>query len=402
MKQKEHIKENCLNESSCLVNGEVKVDDSDTPAFGANRSLFERESNNKLTSEEELDRIYMELKDRFYKLSCALEKDQPSMTGNYDLSCKTKPTKDELVDALNKWNCAIITAFRGSGKLSEEANLKRNEELKTKMLEMGLLFRPVDGYYLGIDENHTSIKRIPVNEYSFFVTNTNDDGALRMDEAARKDFFTKLFRLAEHYEQDSFLFTFPVANGVAFRVATNSNGRSYFRNDIKYAGRLYTNIENIGAWTGCANDGKIAFMLKGMILKRVYEHELVWIGEGDIFDIEHYNPDSLVIIHDNKHAELNGSCAGYKKDHDNLYEYVFVNEAISEEDIRITVIKMLETLPNNSRTIGFHCSASLDGSYMEGAKVAYDTILKWVEKNWERVSKIVIVDIYGDYCKIQN
>jgi hypothetical protein len=202
--------------------------------------------------------------------------------------------------------------------------------------------------------------------------------------------------LAAHYEQDSFLFTFPGQNRVAFLVATNVDGRSYFRNDIKFAGPLYTNVDNIDAWTECAN-GKIAFMLKGMIQKKVPRTK-VWVGEGDVFDIDHYNPDYIIILHDDKNKDLHDSCER-NKDLGCLHVELF-DSSITKEEIKAKVKSALDTAPRNTQIIGFHCSISIDESYIEGARAAYDAVLEWAENTNNYLRKIVIVDIFGDYCKL--
>ena len=388
-----------------LTNGEVKVIDADAHTFGADLEPYKRKPDFKMTPEEDLDIIYAKLKLRFDKLSRALDNEETEITGNYDLRSTTKPSKEELEDAFFKWNCAILTAFRSSGELSKKDNLernkKRNEELKAKMCDQGLLFRPVDGYYVENVDGETGTRRVPVNEFSFFVTNTNIDGDMRTDDEKKKNFFKRIYRLAEHYEQDSFLFTFPGANRVAFLVATNNGGRSDFRNDFMFAGPLYLDIEDLDAWTGCSDEGKIAFMLKGMVQKKVPGYKKVRIGEGDIFDIEHYAPECLVVIHDKKHQDLCNKCADYKNDNIELHECIIIEEGISADDVRTAVLNELNKLSNNIQKVGFHSSISVDGSYSNGAKVAYEAVLNWAESR-RRLSKIVIVDIFGDYCDIQN
>ena len=53
------------------------------------------------------------------------------------------------------------------------------------------------------------------------------------------------------------------------------------------------------------------------------------------------------------------------------------------------------------RRIGFHCSASINGSYEDGARVVIETVKEWASRNIKKVEWIVLVDIYGDYSKVK-
>lgn len=400
----------CLYEIYGLTNGEVKLVDSEAETFGADFERYKRKKDFHRISNGELDRIYSELRKRFDKLSDYLVFDGKEVFGEYDLTSETKPKKEELEAAFKNWNCAILTAFRGSDELSrkenKKRNIRRNNELKAEMEREGLLYRPVDGYYEEFREGDEGIIKEFVNEFSFFVTNTDSEGSIMWDASNQdeKDFFFKVFRLAEHYEQDSFLFTFPGANRVAFLVATNMYGRDYFRNDAKFAGPLYTDIEDLSAWTGCSDDGKIAFMLKGMAQKKVLGTDRkVRIGEGDVFDIEHYNPkpnpnpDCLVILHDGDNEELRDSCANYQNETVPLHERIVK----SDDDIRTMVLSVLNALPQRTKVVGFHSSVRLNGSYEAGAKVAFEAVRDWAATR-NQLRKIVIVDMFGDFYKIQD
>lgn len=383
-----------------LTNAEVKVIDPDMPTFGADFEQYCRKPDFRVMPEAELDRIFAELKARFDALSRALDNEEKEMMGVYDLSSDTKPSKEEVEDAFVKWNCAILTAFRGE-KVLIQRNKKRNEELKAAMRRQGMLFRPVDGYYVEYHEEDAGTRRVPVNEFSFFVTNTDRYGDTQTNDEKKKSFFKRIYRLSEHYEQDGFLFTFPGVNRVAFLVATNKYGRTDYRNDIKFAGPLYTDVKDLDMWTGCSEDGKIAFMLKGLVQKKV-PNSKVWIGEGDVFDVESYKPDCVAVIHDRRNKGLNDGRSEYIADHDNMYEAVFEEETPSAECVRTKVLGVLDALPRRMKTIGFHCSAAVEGSYVEGARAAYNAVLEWAEKNKNRLTKIVIVDVFGDYFKIQH
>lgn len=383
-----------------LTNGEVKVIEANTKdkseTFGADFEPFERKPDFKEVSDEDIHRIYQELKGRFDRICDGLTNGERFVNGEYDLKKTDMPSQEELDYALNEWTCAILTAYRGK---KQDVNERRNQELKMKMNEQNLLYRSVDGCYNEINDDGTYTKRI-VKELSFFVTNTNSNGDKLNKEEDKESFFKTIYRLAEHYEQDSFLFTFSGNNRMAFLVATNKNGRSDFRNDIKFAGPLFKNVENLEAWTECS-DGKIAFMLKGMIQRWIL-NTAIYIGEGDLFDIdtdEQYHPDSIVLLHDNNSKSLRDSCSEYQKDHDNLIERVFTGDQLSEEEIRSTIQEALDSIPKKTKVIGFHSSVSVGGSYVEGARIAFDTVQDWAKDN-RTLKKIVIVDIFGDYCKI--
>ena len=324
---------------------------------------------------------------------------QPS--DRYDLTRTDTPSVGETEDAFRKWNCAILTAFRGSKLFSPEENLernrKRNIKLKTMLLEQDLTFRTVTGCYREANWEK------PNEEICFFVTNSEDSQAFRSPIDQTKNFFSKIYRLAEHFEQDSFLFTFPGENRVAFLVATNDDGRKSFRDDIKFLGPLFTHVPDIGDWRDCS-DGRISFRLKGMILKGGTGNRKIKIGEGDLFDIESYNPDGLLVIRveSKDDDDLKNACHNYKGNIPFVERY-FMKENQTEEEVHEKIIRALKVLKDKKcKRIGFHCSASIDGSYLKGAKVAYDTIQKWAKRNDKIIELIVINDIYGDYSKIIN
>ena len=383
-----------------LTNGEVKVIEANTngktETFGADFELFERKPDFKEVSDDDIRKIYQELKVRFDRICDGLTNGERVVNGEYDLMKTDMPSQEELDYALNEWTCAILTAYRGA---KQDVNEQRNQELKSKMNALDLHYRSVDGCYKEINEDGTYTKRI-VKELSFFVTNTNSNGDKLNKEGDKEEFFRTIYRLAEHYEQDSFLFTFYGNNRMAFLVATNKNGRLDFRNNFKFAGPLFKNVDNLDAWTECS-DGKIAFMLKGMI-QRWIPNTRIYIGEGDLFDVktdEEYRPDAIVLLHDNNPRSLGDSCSEYQKDHDNLIERVFKGNQPSEDEIRSTILEVLDSIPKKTKVMGFHCSVSVRGAYEEGARIAFDTVKEWAKDN-RTLRKVVIVDIFGDYFKI--
>lgn len=351
------------------------------------------------TPEYVIDQIYDELRRRIRHISIALIRRKiphVDITEKYDLNQSGTPKVGETEYAFFMWECAILTAFRHVDGLSKEANLdrniKRNDELKERLLQNNLLFRSVSGRYR---EAHWEK---PVEEICFFVTNTDSSGKEITSKEQTKEFFRKVYLLAENYEQDSFLFTFPGANRMAFLIATNNNARDEFRGNIKFAGPLYTHVEDIGDWTECS-DGRISFRLKGMIMLGGTGNKKIKLGEGNMFDIEGYAPDGLIVIRGRDQDDLKKACHDYDKTAP-LIERYFIKKDITETDIKIKVTGALkELISRKCRTIGLHCSAPLHGSYVEGAKAVLKVVQEWATLNNRKFDQIVIVDIYGDYCK---
>lgn len=344
-----------------------------------------------MTSIEELHKIYEELILRIQCIGIGMHvqgrQRVKKIEKSYDLNRTDTPMVEETEDAFMKWNCAILTAFRGSETLSPEANfernIKRNQELKGRMQEDGLSFRSVKGCYREANWEK------PAEEICFFVTNTDEDA---------REFFCKVYRHAEFYEQDCFLFTFPGNNRVAFLVATNDDGRDYFRGDIKFAGPLFINVPDIGDWTDCS-DGRISFRLKGMIQYGGTGDKKIKLGEGNIFDTDDYSADGIVIIRKDDMDELKDSCKKY--DGSAVLEHrVFKQPTQSAERIHNVVMSALKVMKDNKcKRIGFHCSASVEGSSTRAAEVAMEAVIAWA-KRYKKIEQIVIVDIYGDYGKI--
>lgn len=358
-----------------------------------------------MAADTDLIRIFNDLSRRIQHISIGLKGQRIRAIQHsscYNLFRTDTPSIGEAEDAFKNWNCAILTAFRGCKDLSPEENfernLKRNAELKAKLLEQGIKFRSVKGCYREANWEKPNV------EICFFATNVEDEGERLSPEEKILSFFTKIFRLAEYYEQDCFLFTFPGVNRVAFLIATNDDGRKYFRSDIKFAGPLFTHVPDIGDWTDCS-DGRISFRLKGMILKGGTGNKKLKIGEGDLFDIDSYHPDGLVVIRvekNNNDDDLKLACRKYNGDIP-LVERYFMKEKQTEEEVHEKIIRALKVLKDKKcKRIGFHCSASVDGSYQKGAKVAYETIQKWAQRNDKKIELIVINDIYGDYSKVMN
>lgn len=361
------------------------------------------------TSDLNLLKIYDEIIHRMQRIGIALKRPvtvQTQNSTNYDLSNYQSPSISEVENAFYNWNCAIITAFRGSKTLSKEENFKRNIErnsnLKANLIEEEMLFRSVNGCY------REANWEMPNVEICFFVTNTNKEGSTLISEEQTKDFFFKLYRLSERYEQDCFLFTFPGINRVAFLVATNDEGRNDFRGDVKFAGPLFTHVPDIGDWTDCS-DGRISFRLKGMILEGGTGNKRIKIGEGNLFDIEGYQPKGIVVVRGKQQDYLKDGCREFRRTHNGipLVERYFADDDQTIDTIQKKIWGALNDLRDNKgrmpKRIGFHCSASVDGNYAVGAQVALDAVKSWLERNKKHnIEQIVVVDIYGDYSKIQS
>lgn len=353
-----------------------------------------------MTSDTDLLRIYNELLTRIQHIGIALQGQgiKPiKISGHYDLNRSDTPSIEETEDAFMNWNCAILTAFRGLKTLTPEQNLerniKRNNELKTKMVEQNLQFRSVNGCYREYNWEKPNV------EYCFFVTNTGDNHLLSDPIDQTKDFFCKMYRLAEYYEQDCFLFTFPGANRVAFLVATNDDGRDLYRGDIKFAGPLFTHVSDIGDWTDCS-DGRISFRLKGMIIKGGTGNKKIKFGEGDLFDVESYEAKGLVVLRSEFDEDLGKACKSRAKVP--LMQHVFKKEP-TKDNLHKVIYKCLKRLRDQRcKTYGFLCNVPVNGSTIEGAKCAYDSIVSWAQRYNKKFDRIIIVDTYGDYHKVIN
>lgn len=352
------------------------------------------------TTDLRIHQIFDELLLRIEHLAIALRSQKRphfDIEETYDLAQTGTPTVGETEYAFLKWNCAILTAFRNMKGLSPEENLKRNKRrnksLKSRMIDQALTFRSVSGRYR---EAHWEK---PVEEICFFVTNTDASGKERDSHEEIRAFFRKVYLLAEYYDQDSFLFTFPGANRVAFLIATNKNARKEFRGDIKFAGPLFTHVQDIGDWTECS-DGRISFRLKGMIVRGGTGNERVKIGEGNLFDVDGYNPEGLVVIRGNNQKDLKDLCERYDGSVP-LCEYVLPKEQLTVSGIQSVVFQSLEKLSaQKCQRIAFHCSVSVGGSFIRGARVSLDSVRSWSKANKKRVKEIIVVDIYGEYSRV--
>lgn len=341
-----------------------------------------------MNSIADISRIYKELTERYDRISVStiksvLKGKLKVKAGKVGFAADktSSPRLEEAEDAFKKYNCAIFTAFRGGYTLKQ--NLERNACLKADMESLGISFRPVNGCYREADWEY------PCVEYCYFVYNE--------DKTQSQQFFENSYRLSAKYDQDSFLYKRAGINRTAFLVATTDAGRYDLHGDIKFAGQLYLDVPDVEAWTDCS-DGRFAFQLKGMVVINT-SNKKIKIGEGSIFDIDGYGPDGLVVVHkmepDIKERYL------ANKDKLPIIHHTFVKDNQTETAIHAEVIRALNELKKQKcKRIGIHCSASINGSTVQAAKVAYNSILEWVNRNDRKIDWIVIVDTYGDYCKM--
>lgn len=293
----------------------------------------------------------------------------------------TPPCIEEAESAFQKHNCAILTAFRGTYELNQ--NIERNNKLKEDMNKANLEYRPVMGCYREAGWEETSY------EYCFFITSD--------DKHTAEEFFSIVFQLSAKYDQDSFLYKRAGINRTAFLIATTDAGREDLKGDIKFAGQLYLRVPDVDAWTDCSN-GRIAFQLKGMILIGTGTSKIK-IGEGNIFDTEGYDADAICIIRKQSQEDLKDACHNYNGKAQ-IVERYFMKENQTEEEIHDKVLRALKVLTDKKcKRIGFHCSASIEGSSEKAAKVVIETIKAWAKRRGKKLDWIVLVDIYGDYGK---
>lgn len=342
-----------------------------------------------MTSIPNITKIYSELTARYDRISSSTIKSLlqgklkvKGTKANIDGNTDDSPSLEEAEDAFKKYNCAIFTAFRGGFTLEE--NIGRNERLKADLKERGMKFRPVKGCYREADWEYANI------EYCFFVySETTSNG---------EDFFCTAYELSAKYEQDSFLYKRGGINRMAFLVATTDAGRGDLGGDIKFAGQLFMDVPDVEAWTDCS-DGRFAFQLRGMVQTSTRDKKIK-LGEGNLFDVDGYKPDGIVVMCQAGQQGLLADCKSYNGSA-LLVKHVFKkdnqNATVLHDDIFRCLKKMRD---KKCKKIGFHCTASIDGSTQKGAALAYDTIKLWAKRYDKKLDWIVIVDLYGDYAKV--
>lgn len=342
-----------------------------------------------MVEETYITRVFSDLESRCNRISVAVNRQRLRRQLNtscpdveYVLNTTLPPTLDEAQVAFISYNCAIFTAFRGGFSLEE--NVVRNSMLRADMDRLGLNYRPVDGCYKEAEMEHV------VKEYCFFV--------VKPENLLAEEFFTHAYRLSEKYEQDCFLYKRAGFQKTAFLVATTDSGRQDLLGDIRFAGQFFEYVYDVGAWTACS-DGRFAFVRKGMLQINT-SNKKIKIGEGDIFDVDGYNPDCILVLRKESQKDLADACKAYDGTLP-LVQHVFNNANSSPEYIHDVIFRCLKKIRDKKcKRIGFHSSISIDDSAIRGAAAVYDTIKLWAKRYDKKFEWIVIVDVYGDYGKV--
>ncbi|MDO4190526.1 MAG: hypothetical protein Q4D14_02400 [Bacteroidales bacterium] len=337
----------------------------------------------------DINRIYEELTARYDRISISTIKgvlkgiiNVKSGNAEFRTDKTVAPRLEEAEDAFKKYNCAIFTAFRGGYTLEE--NLERNAQLKADMEQRGMAFRPVNGCYREAEWEY------PCVEYCFFVYNA--------DKSKNKAFFEHAYQLSAKYDQDSFLYKRAGINRTAFLVATTDAGRKDLKGDIKFAGQLYLDVPDVEAWTDCS-DGRFAFQLKGMVLIGT-GNKKVKIGEGNVLDIDGYQPDGILVLCRDSQQDLVDACHAYEGSVP-FVQHIFSKDSYTPEYIHDVIFRSLKKLRDQKcKQIGIHCSVAVNGSATEGAAAAYDAIKLWAKRYDKKFEWIVLADTYGEYGKL--
>lgn len=141
-----------------------------------------------------------------------------------------------------RFDCVFISAERSAENGGTEKSNKENTELLRRDLlvlqnEGFLNFYDSEGEYLEIGSNIIS------HEKGFFCTDLGPKTAAA--------FFTKMFKLSEKYNQDSFLYK--SAGGrltrTGFFIATNDAALKQYTNGYWKAGELYIDLPPEGYWS---------------------------------------------------------------------------------------------------------------------------------------------------------
>lgn len=345
-----------------------------------------------MVSDKHIEKVFTELKGRYDRISLSTIKDL--LSGRKSLNPgqimlatagdgEGTPSLVEVQTAFLKHTCIVITAFRGGYTL--EQNLARNARLKADMDALGLQYRPVMGCYREADWEYASI------EYCYFVTNQGQRDTLQ--------FFARIYRLSEKYDQDSFLYKRGGINRTAFLVASTDAGRADLKRDIRFAGQLFLRVPDVEAWTD-ASDGRFAFQLRGMILTGTPEPKIK-LGEGSLFDTESYGATGLAVLRSASQDDLGHACKNYDGKPP-LVQHVFKSTP-SPDRLHDVIFRCLKQLRDQRcKKIGFLCTAAVNGSSVEGARCAYEALRAWAQRYNRKFDQIVIVDTYGDYAKALN
>jgi hypothetical protein len=158
---------------------------------------------------------------------------------------------NRIVDWLEKFDIACVSAtrtfFKNPTKMTlddrpqeymdqdalyrytNKENRDRNSKMKAVLLKNGYGVTSIYGGYIESYKEKNPVERI---ESSMFVVNLNND----------PDFFSKIFELAEFYNQDSFLYK-KKDEDIAYLVGTNNSDFPGYGNVVEQ-GSFHSNISN--------------------------------------------------------------------------------------------------------------------------------------------------------------
>lgn len=344
-----------------------------------------------MVSQQHIEQVYNDLRLRSQRLRMAALRSllRGELKQGQIAIAATAPAEDDALTleraerAFKEHTCVVLTAFRGGYSL--EQNEARNQLLRADLEQCGFIFNGVTGCYREAEWEYAC------EEYCFFVT---DEG-----QADAKQFFTRLYRLSEKYDQDSFLYKQGGISRTAFLVASTDAGRADLKRDIRYAGQLFIHVPDVDAWTEC-RDGRFAFQLRGMILTGTQDKE-IRLGEGDLFDIENYDADGLVVLRHCEDDDLEHACKGYNNKPP-LVQHIFKKDP-SPEHLHDVIFRCLKQLRDQRcKKYGFLCNVPVNGSTIEGARCSYESIKSWAQRYNKKFERIIVVDTYGDYNKVIN
>ncbi len=344
-----------------------------------------------MISQQHIEQVYADLNARCQRLRMAALRNllRGVLKPGQMAIAATAPADDDALTleraerAFKQHTCVVLTAFRGGYSLDE--NIARNQLLKADLQQYGFKFNGVTGCYREADWEYAC------EEYCFFVTDEGQPDAMQ--------FFARLYRLSEKYDQDSFLYKQGGISRTAFLVASTDAGRTDLKRDIRYAGQLFVHVPDVDAWTEC-RDGRFAFQLRGMILTGTQDKK-IRLGEGSLFDTESYGATGLAVLRNATDDELGHACKGYDGKPP-LVKHVFKSDP-SPEYLHDVIFRCLKQLRDQRRrTIGLLCTAAVNSSTIEGAKSTLEATRAWARRYDRRFDQIVIVDTYGDYAKALN
>ena len=138
------------------------------------------------------------------------EQNKPSGDDDALLVVDVKCSWHRAVSWFNTRDCAVLTAWRnGKGRKVNDDN---NRELQQQLRNLGYGVTKLTGWYAEEGKDYE-------RENSYLTVNLNDE----------EDFREKIFKLSEHYEQDSFL----------YKEAGNDKPALYiYTNDVKGKGKV--------------------------------------------------------------------------------------------------------------------------------------------------------------------